>query len=184
MLKLKTAIVVLCIFPLALQAQMEQMHNDPSEQEYAWRIQQKNLYGVYIPKDVNEALLELNRLIDEPSKNKFLTLSEDEASHKLFFSLGRWMSYNWRFYDGSRLALCLQKMGVHHPDDMSRFLIILFHRSLKKQTLEVKSLAQQFSDAEELGKKERLQKGTIIFEEKRKIAPPNKGGNRKNTPRS
>jgi uncharacterized protein DUF6794 len=171
MLKLKPAIFVLCLFPLALPAQMAEQ-GDLYEQKYEWRIGQENLYGVYIPKDVNEALLELNRLIDEPSKKKFLALPEEVAAHKLFFSLGRWMSYNWSFYDGSRLSVFLQKMGVHNPDDMSRFLIILYHRSLKKQPLEVKSLVEQIAKAEDLRKKERLQKGTIIYEEKRKVAPP------------
>jgi len=181
MSKLNPVIFFFCLFPLALPAQME-MQGDAYEQKYEWRIQQETLYGVYIPKDVNEALLELNRLIDQPSKKKFLTLTENEAAHKLFFSLGRWMSYNWRFYDGSRLSVYLQKMGIHDPEDMSRFVIILYHRSLAKDPLDVKLLAQQFTQSEELHKKERLLRGTIIYEEKRKINPPETGDKRKNSP--
>ena len=152
MSKLIPAIFVFCLSPLVLAAQME-LRCGTFEQEYEWRIQQETLYGVYIPKDVNEALLELNRLIDQPSKKKFLTLTENDAAHKLFFSLGRWMSYNWRFYDGSRLSVYLQQMGIHDPEDMSRFIIILYHRSLSKEPLEVKCLARQFTQSEELHKK-------------------------------
>ncbi|MFQ5445551.1 MAG: DUF6794 domain-containing protein [Saprospiraceae bacterium] len=179
MLKLIIAAFLTCLLPLALPAQMEQTA-DPYEQKFQWRIQQERLNGVYIPRDLNDALLTLNRLIDKPSKKKFLSISEEEAAHKLFFSLGRWMTHNWSFYDGSRLSVYLQKMGIYDPGDMSRFLIILLHRSLNKQPLEVKSLAERFEKQEELRKKERLLKGTIIYEEKKLIPPPKKGGNQKN----
>lgn len=116
---------------------------DVYDKKYEWRIRQENLYGVYIPKDINEALRELSRLTDEKSRMKFKAMNEDTAAVKLFFSLGRWMSYNWGFYEGSRLAVHMQSMGIYDPDDMSRFLIILFNRYLNRKPLDLSDLIGQ-----------------------------------------
>ena len=157
-----------------------QDNKDPYQEKYEWRIRQEVLYGVYIPKDVNEALLQLNRLTDEPSKNKFKSMGEEEAVSKLFFSLGRWMSHNWGFNEGSRLTVNLRSMGIYSPDDMSRFLMTLFHRSLNKKPLELKETLKIFQEKSEAERQERLNQGTILHEETRQRPKPidgNKGGN-------
>jgi hypothetical protein len=145
---------------------------DPYQDKYEWRIRQEVLYGVYIPKDVNEVLLQMNKLVDEPSKAKFKQLTEEEATHKLFFSLGRWMTHNWGLYEGSRLSVHLQSLGIHHPDDMVRFLVMIFHRSLNRKPLEIKALIKFYQEKNEQNKQERLRKGTILHEEKRKATKP------------
>jgi hypothetical protein len=158
-------------FPTLLLAQPS-IKKDPYLEKYEWRLRQEMLYGTYIPKDVNEVFMELNKKIGEPSKNKFKSMSEEEAAGKLFFSLGRWMTHNWSLYEGSRLSKYMQDMGIHHPDDMVRFLIIAYHRSLNRKPLEIKSLVEQIQQKEETEKQQRQQKGTILFEEKRKIDKP------------
>jgi hypothetical protein len=150
---------------------------DPYEEKYQWRIQQEVLYGVYIPKDVNDALLQLNKLIDKESKAKFKAMDEEQAVHKLFFSLGRWMTHNWSLYDGSRLSVHLQNMGIHHPDDMCMFLIRVYHRSLNKKELGIKELLEDIAAQEEARKAERRKKGVIIYEEKRKVPKEQKAEN-------
>ncbi len=145
---------------------------DAYDKKYEWRIRQEVLYGVYIPKDVNEALIILSKLTDEESKTKFKNLSEKEAVQKLFFSFGRWMTYNWSFYDGSRLSVQLGNMGVHSPEDMCRFLMILFHRSLNKKPLEIKKTLAEIHEKEKRQKEERLKKGTVIYEETRQLEKP------------
>lgn len=150
---------------------------DPYEEKYQWRIQQEVLYGVYIPEDVNDALIQLNKLTDKASKAKFKAMDEEQAVHKLFFSLGRWMTHNWSLYEGSRLSVYLQNMGIHHPDDMCRFLIRVYHRSLNKKDLGIKKLLEEIKTEEEARKEERRKKGVIIYEEKRKVPKEEAGGN-------
>ena len=147
------------------------------KEKYDWRLRQSVLYGTYIPKDVNEVLLELNKKIDSKSKAKFAAVSENEAATKLFFSLGRWMTYNWSLYEGSRLSKYMQDLGIHHPDDMVRFFIIVYHRSLTKQPLEVKELVAKFTEKEAEEKRKRLEKGTILHEEKKKVDKPSDNKN-------
>ncbi len=165
-------LLIACLLPLAASAQTPKAKKDPLQEKYEWRIRQEVLYDVYIPKDVNEAFLQFNKLIDEPSKAKLKAVSEEEASRKLFFSLGRWITHNWGFYEGSRLSVHLQGLGIHHPDDMARFLIIAYHRNLTKRPLDIKALIEQFKQKEEQEKQERLQNGKILHEEIRKKEKP------------
>ena len=77
---------------------------------------------------------------------------------------------NWGFYEGSRLTVFMNKLGLHHPDDMARFLIVSFHRSLNKTPLEVKKLVEELLEKRESLKQERLEKGTILEETTRQRA--------------
>ncbi len=170
----KLAPIFLVLFCLAngLKSQTDTIPGRSETEKYEWRLRQSVLYGTYIPKDVNEVLLELNKKIDAKSKSKLAAVTEDEAATKLFFSLGRWMTHNWSLFEGSRLSKYMQDLGIHHPDDMVRFFIIVYHRSLTKQPLEVKELVAKFNDKEEAEKQKKLEKGTILHEEKKKVPKP------------
>lgn len=165
-------LLLLCFAKIGFSQPTDNAPSMTEEEKYAWRIRQAVLFDVYIPKDVNEVLLELNKKMDAPSKAKFAALTEEEASSKLFFSLGRWMTHNWSLFEGSRLSKYLQDMGIHHPDNMVRFLITVYHRSLNKKPLEVKQLIQSFQALEAQEKQKRLGKGTILHEEKKKTEKP------------
>ncbi|MCF8244790.1 MAG: hypothetical protein K9J37_09815 [Saprospiraceae bacterium] len=175
--KLTLIFFVLFCFANALQSQNDTIPGRSETEKYNWRLRQSVLYGTYIPKDVNEVMLELNKKIDAKSKAKLAAVSEDEAATKLFFSLGRWMTHNWSLFEGSRLSKYMQDLGIHHPDDMVRFFIIVYHRSLTKQPMEVKELVVKFNDKEEAEKQERLKNGTILHEEKKKLDKPNDSKN-------
>lgn len=156
----------------AVQAQVDDTPQRSETEKYEWQLRQSVLYGTYIPMDVNEVLMELNKKIDAPSKAKLANVTEEEAATKLFFSLGRWMTHNWSLYEGSRLSKHMQELGIHHPDDMVRFFIIVYHRSLTKKPLEVKALIAKFQEKEAEELRKRLEKGTILHEEKKKVDKP------------
>ncbi len=138
------------------------------EAEYQRRIRQETLNGVYIPKDLTDAFVQLNKLIDEESKMAFKTVPEDTAARKLFFSFGRWVTRNWGFYGGSRLSHFLRELGVTYPEDMARFIIITYHRNLNRKPLNVKELVEQFAEKRRQEHLELLEGGKIIREETRK----------------
>ncbi len=116
------------------------------EQGYAWRIKQVNLNGQYIPSDLNDAFKELDKLTDAASRRRFGALTENDAQHKVFFSLGRWMVVNWAFYEGSRFSVYLREGGLKHPDDMTSFMLIEYHRYLNKKPLATKELIADLAD--------------------------------------
>jgi hypothetical protein len=142
---------------------------DEYQKSYERRIQKDFLFGVYIPADLGEAFVELNKKIDPESKKKFKNLGEEEAFQKLFFSFGRWITYNWGFYEGSRLSHYLKQIGLHHPDDMARFIIVTYHRHLNKKPLEVKPLIEQIQEDRAQERLERLTEGELLYEEVRPV---------------
>lgn len=141
------------------------------EKAYERRIQQEYLYGVYIPKDLSDAIVQLNKLADRESLQKFRMAAEEEAVRKLHFSLGRWIIHNWGFYGGSRLSHALKGMGLHHPDDMARLLIRSLHRSLNSEPIEVKAQVEALAAAREAERQKRLESAEILYEEKRQLHP-------------
>lgn len=145
------------------------------EAKYERRIKQEHINGTYIPKDLTDVFVQLNRLIDEPSKAKFKAASEEEVVRKLYFSLGRWMSLNWGLYEGSRLSVFLRRLEIYHPDDMVRFLITTYHRNLNRNSLDVKELITDLQDKRELERAKRLEKGQVIDQFKRQPESSNSG---------
>lgn len=151
--------------------------NNESEYEAAYqkRIQKPYLNQVYIPADMAEAFAEFNRLIDQDSKKKFKSVPEDIAARKLHFSFGRWMTVNWSFYEGSRFSHYLKQVGVTHPDDMARFVIISYHRYLNKKPLEIKEQVTFYQEKRKAELEARRAQGKVIHSETRQLQPKGSG---------
>lgn len=78
-----------------------------------------------IPKTLEECFPALDALLVQEDKD-FLFKAESihDACIDLHHSLGRHLRNEWRLWHGSDLALHLQeKHGIHHPDDMSHFIL-------------------------------------------------------------
>lgn len=151
-----TSLIILLIGLSSLHAQKNSAAYQQWKKEYDERIQQEYLFDVYIPEDMGDAFLQLNKLIDESSKAKFKEASEEEAVHKLHFSLGRWIIYNWQFYDGSRLSHSLKQLKIHHPDDMARVLIRSYHRYLNKKPLDIKEQVEAIEARKQREREEKM----------------------------
>ncbi len=154
--------------PVLSFAQEKLSPDEIHERRYQKRIKQEYLEGVYIPKDLGDVFVRLNKLIDPKSKGKFKRLPEEEAGTRLHFSLGRWIIYNWGFYEGSRLSHYLKGLGLSYPDDMARFIIITYHRYLNDEQLNVKALSQQLVERRKEEWREEMREGEILHKETRK----------------
>lgn len=180
MMKEKTWFFLSVLILLAAQGAWAQK---PPETEaefdkgYTMRINMESINGVYIPRDLGDAFVQLHKLVDRDSKAKFKSLPEDAAVSKLHFSLGRWIIQNWGFYEGSRLSHALRQMGLHHPDDMARFIIRSFHRSLNQKPIDAKEQVAALQAQRQKEREERLLKGDVIHQEKRP-AKAGGGGNK------
>lgn len=140
-----------------------------ADQKYKRNITKSRINGVYIPKDHLEALKELKAMSPQSSLAKFKNQDEKTVARKLHFGLGRWIRYNWNFYDGSRLSHYIKSMGVSHPDDMSEFLIRLLHRDLNAAPLDEKTLIKEISTARKAKRNENIE----ILETKTRRVPKN-----------
>jgi hypothetical protein len=112
--------------------------------EYEIRIKQERINDVYIPKNVNDAMKELDRLTNDKEAEKLKTSSEDTIASKLHFNLGRWMQIHWGLEDGSRLSHYLKSKGVTFPDDMMDLLIRCWYRHIKKIPLNENDLIDKY----------------------------------------
>ncbi|MDG1435096.1 MAG: hypothetical protein P8M17_00790 [Saprospiraceae bacterium] len=140
------------------------------EKKYQQNIKKERLHGVYIPKDLVDAFVQLNILIDKGSQSKFKNMEESAAVKKLHFSFGRWITHNWSLYPGSRYSHYVKSIGIHHPEEMASFTILMYHRYLNKKKLDVKGYMEDFKKKREEAKKEKLKKGKVLetFKRKRK----------------
>lgn len=162
----KIILVVLSAFLMVNYIHAQPKGNTP-EETYQWRIKQKKLHKVYIPADLAECFSELDLKISKTSKAKFLSIDENTAMKKLHYSLGKWIWYNWGFYDGSRLTVYMNKMGIYHPEDMADFIIMGYHRYLKKSPIEPKELATFFKERRKELKEEAKKARTAKNKEKK-----------------
>ncbi|MEL6864486.1 MAG: DUF6794 domain-containing protein [Bacteroidota bacterium] len=153
-----------------LSAQELPETEDEFEKEYQERIKKEYLFypPVYIPKDLTDCFVQLNKLTDKVSRQKFKAMSEEDVRRKLYFSLGKWITQNWGFYGGSRLSHFLKGLGVHHPEDMAVFIMLTYHRNLNRRELKVKDLITEFQEKRNQEWEEQKKRRTIIHEETRK----------------
>ena len=165
-MKQRLLFVTALIGCFALHAQSPPNTLEEYQKQYERRIRQPYLNGVYIPEDIGDAFIQFGKLISADSKAKFKAMSEADASVKLHYSFGRWISVNWGFEEGSRFSHYLKQLGLSHPDDMIRFVLICYHRNLNKKPLEPKPLIQEMVDARRKAYRERQLK-LLAEQEKR-----------------
>lgn len=98
-------------------------------EKYEENIQKEYLYGRYIPADVDEAIIEVDKLLAPEVKERFLSLPDTLAGPKGVNSLGPWLLRNWNLYDGSRLSHYMKtELGLSHPVDMVYYILTLYYR--------------------------------------------------------
>jgi len=164
---------LLCSFLTVLAQTQKEETGPPSseaefEQQYQERIRKEVLNGVYIPKNLEDAMVELDKRVSVEARLKFKALPEDSVCAIMHNRLGQWMILNWGFYGGSRLSNYLRSAGVSFPDDMADFLILAYHRRQNAKPFGIKVLATKFRDKRKKEYQEKMKKGKVIHEEVRK----------------
>lgn len=155
------------------QIRQESSAKMPSDSLYNENIKKSRLYGVYIPRDVEDALVRLDKLTDETAREPLKKIHEDTMARKLFFGLGRWMEYNWNFEEGSRFSHYLRKKGLVYTEDMTRFMLITYHRHITGKDLKSESLVKRILD-ERKKKQKKAQDQMPVIHSETKILPSGK----------
>ena len=137
------------------------------EANYAKRIKEEMLFGVYIPVDLDDAYSELNRLSNPEAIGGFKNAPEDEIRRKLHFGLGRWIMSNWGLEEGSRISHYLKLKGISIPDDMVRVIIVTWHRKLNGKPLMLEEEIAVIKTRMEAEKAKRDANKEVIVLEKR-----------------
>jgi len=138
------------------------------ERQYQERIRKDRLFGIYIPKNLDDALVQLDKLISSQKQVELMMIPEDSVIRRLHNTLGRRIIDNWGFYGGSRLSHYLRSAGVTFPDDMGDFIVLAYHRKLNGKPVVLKDLVKQFREKRKKEFEEKKKKGKILKEEKKR----------------
>ena len=131
------------------------------QRKYQENILKEEINGVYIPVDINDAMVQLNIIANEESRAKLIGADEEIVVERLSRGLGKWMISNWNFYEGSRLSHSLKGLGVSLPIDMASFLIRTYYLQLNELPLNIEERAaviyeQRKKEQEERNKNQKI----------------------------
>ncbi|MBU6342076.1 MAG: hypothetical protein KGS48_11335 [Bacteroidetes bacterium] len=147
-MQLKRCLRIL-VFSLALPVGMHAQEGPAQteaeyERQYQERIKKDKLGNVYIPKNLDDALQQLDKLISPESQVKIKEIPAEKVVDELHGRLGQWIILNWGFYGGSRLSHYLRSAGVTYPDDQADFILLAYHDKLNGKPINIKELATKY----------------------------------------
>lgn len=117
-------IAFLLVFPSLLSGK------DICNSYVAENIQKDSIDGVYIPKDIKDCFLQLDKLLSEEDRSTIRNLENAEETIQFHHSLGMWIRNNWGLWGGSRLSKYLLSNGLKEPDEMSATILELYYHWL------------------------------------------------------
>jgi hypothetical protein len=97
---------------------------------------------IYIPKNLDDALAELDRMLTPAFVAEFRDSANAPVMHH--FGLGLWMRNNWRLWAGSRLAKYFNCIGIFHPDDMSGIVLKSFWLRLNNRPIDLEQQVESY----------------------------------------
>jgi hypothetical protein len=101
---------------------------------------------INVPNNLDEAILQLDKVFDDTTKNEILKMNETDFTFDLHFSTGTWMRNNWGLWKGNNLTSYFNNLGIHHPDDMSSIILTCYYRHLKNEGYELDKQIQYYKE--------------------------------------
>jgi hypothetical protein len=92
--------------------------------------------GYYVPGDLDDALIELDRIMGAKGRDEVLKATED-GMIEYHHGLGMWLRNNWGLWGGSRLARYFNRLGIRHPDDMSGIILDSYWRKVHDRPIDL-----------------------------------------------
>jgi hypothetical protein len=99
--------------------------------------------GYYIPENIWDALVEVDRIMGETGQQETLLHQEDDMC-RYHHGFGTWMRNNWGLWAGSRLADEFNQLGITHPDDMTGIILTTYWRLMHGLILDVEGQVQKY----------------------------------------
>lgn len=124
------------------QIKRHQAQQKANSEIFLARLNRDSLNGFYIPRNIEECMMEFDRIMDQDSKDNFKSAEESKAVASAFrFHPGLWIRNNWGLWGGSRLQKYFFDHGVKEPEAMSWIILTSYYRyqngkpiDLEKQT--------------------------------------------------
>lgn len=110
----------------------------------------------YIPVDLDDCIIQLNKIIPDSTKAGIIALTEEDFSARTHLNLGMWIRNNWGLWSGSRLAKFFTLKGIYHPDDMSGIILDSYYRYLIGQDIKLEEQIRYYHEYWERVKREEI----------------------------
>jgi hypothetical protein len=111
---------------------------------------------VYIPKDLEDTIEQLNISFSDSLKNNIRNLPENQFTAEYHFETGLAIRNNWNLWQGSRLSRYFHRKGIKQPDDMSGIILTSFHRQLTGKDIDldgqIKNYKQYYKESKRINK--------------------------------
>jgi len=109
---------------------------------------------VYIPVDINDCLVQLDKVLSDSSKTNIAAMTEDQFIKQAYRSLGMWIRNHWGLWQGSHLAHYFRAKGVKDPEGISVIILRCYHSHILKQDIRFEERIKEAHEAEEKEKQE------------------------------
>ena len=139
---------------IARQEKLQQLKEQRAERER--RMTAESINGVYIPRNLGECFIELDKALSEIDKNEMRALPKRGDMIQYHLGLGTWMRNNWGLWGGSRLYKYFYDKAVTHPEDMSSIVLFYYYdwltaRNRRTNASQMKSTRAANPSSEQLG---------------------------------
>ena len=102
--------------------------------------------GVYIPKNLDDAILEVDKFYSDSLKTEIKKIDESDFVGDYHFGTGLWIRNNWNLWKGSRLSRFFKRNGIKHPDDMSSIVLVSYHRKLTGKEIGFRNQVSEYKE--------------------------------------
>lgn len=115
--------------PVKIEDQIEkyQLQQKQAREAYQERLKKDTINGVYIPKDLNDCFLTLDKMLSKEDIATIKTMSDRKETAKLHQGLGMGLRNGWGLWGGSRLQKYLLERKISHPDSMSATILEYYY---------------------------------------------------------
>jgi len=100
----------------------------------------------YIPKNLEEAIVQLDIIFSDSTKNEIINMPEEDFKYGTHMSTGRWIRNAWVFRGERELGKYFNNLEIYHPDDMSGIILTSYYRHLHNQDLRVEEQVEHYKE--------------------------------------
>jgi len=126
------------------KAEKERQEEIIEEQEtQKKRLVADSIDGIYIPRNLEECFIELNKILKPKDIETFKNLKDRDETVLYHLGLGMSLRNRWRLWTGSRLKQYFITKGIQHPDNMSGLILSFYYDWLNGKNDEWKKFEEK-----------------------------------------
>ncbi len=108
-------------------------------------IDENSHTGYYIPVDLEDCFLEMDKMLSEEFIEKIRT-GDEEDLYVYHMSFGLWIRNNWGLWAESLLKDFFNSYEIFHPDDMSSIIITSYYRNLNDLPIDLSEQVEYYKE--------------------------------------